>query len=162
TFRYYDPDIGRFTQPDPIGLLGGFNLYQYVPNSLMWIDPWGLECNFLNRRQALNKAKDLAKIPHSQQPERQWIVGNIPVKKGQKNYKYSEDFGSHGRYYEYRNAQGHKRVIVDHTNDPRAKGIHTHAGKPKTGADSRNYDFKEERYLKIINPSTNDHHIYYE
>ncbi|WP_371687941.1 RHS repeat domain-containing protein [Snodgrassella alvi] len=42
TFRYYDPDIGRFTQPDPIGLLGGFNLYQYAPNSLIWIDPWGL------------------------------------------------------------------------------------------------------------------------
>ncbi len=43
TFRYYDPDIGRFTQPDPIGLLGGFNLYQYAPNGLMWIDPWGLK-----------------------------------------------------------------------------------------------------------------------
>ncbi len=42
TFRYYDPDIGRFTQPDPIGLLGGFNLYQYAPNGLIWIDPWGL------------------------------------------------------------------------------------------------------------------------
>ncbi|ORF06390.1 RHS repeat domain-containing protein [Snodgrassella alvi] len=42
TFRYYDPDIGRFTQPDPIGLAGGFNLYQYAPNPLMWIDPWGL------------------------------------------------------------------------------------------------------------------------
>ncbi|PIT50906.1 type IV secretion protein Rhs [Snodgrassella alvi] len=41
-FRYYDPDIGRFTQPDPIGLLGGFNLYQYAPNGLTWIDPWGL------------------------------------------------------------------------------------------------------------------------
>ncbi|WP_180297845.1 RHS repeat-associated core domain-containing protein, partial [Snodgrassella alvi] len=41
TFRYYDPDIGRFTQPDPIGLLGGFNLYQYAPNGLTWIDPWG-------------------------------------------------------------------------------------------------------------------------
>ena len=39
TFRYYDPDIGRFTQPDPIGLLGGFNLYQYAPNGLNWVDP---------------------------------------------------------------------------------------------------------------------------
>jgi RHS repeat-associated protein len=44
TFRYYDPDIGRFTQPDPIGLLGGFNLYQYAPNGLTWVDPWGLSC----------------------------------------------------------------------------------------------------------------------
>ena len=43
TFRYYDPDIGRFTQPDPIGLAGGFNLYQYAPNGLTWIDPWGLD-----------------------------------------------------------------------------------------------------------------------
>ncbi|WP_172397523.1 RHS repeat domain-containing protein, partial [Snodgrassella alvi] len=42
TFRYYDLDIGRFTQPDPIGLLGGLNLYQYAPNGLTWIDPWGL------------------------------------------------------------------------------------------------------------------------
>ncbi|PIT14820.1 RHS repeat-associated core domain-containing protein [Snodgrassella alvi] len=44
TFRYYDPDIGRFTQPDPIGLLGGFNLYQYAPNGLTWIDPLGWSC----------------------------------------------------------------------------------------------------------------------
>ncbi|WP_370387697.1 RHS repeat-associated core domain-containing protein [Snodgrassella alvi] len=49
TFRYYDPDIGRFTQPDPIGLLGGFNLYQYAPNSLMWIDPWGWSCGNTTR-----------------------------------------------------------------------------------------------------------------
>ncbi|YCH31205.1 DUF6531 domain-containing protein [Erwinia sp. D4-22] len=41
-FRYYDPDCGRFTQPDPIGLAGGLNLYQYAPNALSWIDPWGL------------------------------------------------------------------------------------------------------------------------
>ena len=48
TFRYYDPDIGRFTQPDPIGLLGGFNLYQYAPNGLTWIDPWGLSSELPN------------------------------------------------------------------------------------------------------------------
>ncbi|WP_183132397.1 RHS repeat-associated core domain-containing protein, partial [Pseudomonas coronafaciens] len=41
TFRYYDPEIGRFITQDPIGLLGGFNLYQYAPNSVAWVDPWG-------------------------------------------------------------------------------------------------------------------------
>jgi RHS repeat-associated protein len=43
TFRYYDPDIGRFATQDPIGLLGGLNLYQYAPNPSLWIDPWGLD-----------------------------------------------------------------------------------------------------------------------
>jgi RHS repeat-associated protein len=42
TFRYYDVDIGRFTVEDPIGLLGGENLYQYGANPLSWIDPLGL------------------------------------------------------------------------------------------------------------------------
>ncbi|ELY3774625.1 RHS repeat-associated core domain-containing protein, partial [Cronobacter dublinensis] len=41
-FRYYDPDCGRFTQHDPIGLAGGINLYQFAPNALGWADPWGL------------------------------------------------------------------------------------------------------------------------
>ncbi|WP_081652060.1 RHS repeat-associated core domain-containing protein [Dickeya dianthicola] len=41
-FRYYDPTVGRFTTQDPIGLAGGINLYQYAPNPLSWVDPWGL------------------------------------------------------------------------------------------------------------------------
>lgn len=41
-FRYYDPECGRFTSQDPIGLKGGVNLYQYAPNPLIWIDPLGL------------------------------------------------------------------------------------------------------------------------
>ncbi|QLK63643.1 type IV secretion protein Rhs (plasmid) [Enterobacteriaceae bacterium Kacie_13] len=43
--RYYDPDSGRFTQPDPIGLKGGLNLYAYGPNPLGWIDPLGLSAS---------------------------------------------------------------------------------------------------------------------
>jgi len=41
-FRYYDPDVGRFTTQDPIQLAGGLNLYQYAPNPMLWVDPLGL------------------------------------------------------------------------------------------------------------------------
>ena len=41
-FRYYDPDVGRFIHQDPIGLLGGENLYQYAPNPVGWVDVFGL------------------------------------------------------------------------------------------------------------------------
>jgi RHS repeat-associated protein len=41
TFRYYDPEVGRFVTQDPIGLLGGSNLYGYAPNTNGWIDPLG-------------------------------------------------------------------------------------------------------------------------
>jgi RHS repeat-associated protein len=43
-YRYYDPGAGQFVSKDPIGLLGGINNYQYAPNGLGWIDPYGLVC----------------------------------------------------------------------------------------------------------------------
>ncbi|EKT4464647.1 hypothetical protein QEL93_000001, partial [Pseudomonas putida] len=42
TFRYYDPEVGRFTTQDPLGLSGGNNLYLYVLDPNSWIDPVGL------------------------------------------------------------------------------------------------------------------------
>ena len=41
-FRYYDSDVGMFISRDPIGLLGGNNVFQYAPNPVGWIDPYGL------------------------------------------------------------------------------------------------------------------------
>lgn len=41
TFRYYDPDVGRYVGQDPIGLYGGTNLYGYCPNPTGWYDPLG-------------------------------------------------------------------------------------------------------------------------
>ena len=42
--RYYNPEIGRFLQADPIGYAVGLNLYSYCGNNpINWIDPWGLD-----------------------------------------------------------------------------------------------------------------------
>jgi RHS repeat-associated protein len=41
--RYYDGQTGRFTQEDPIGLVGGLNLYAYAHNNpVNYTDPFGL------------------------------------------------------------------------------------------------------------------------
>jgi RHS repeat-associated protein len=41
-FRFYDPQIGRFTQQDPIG--DGLNWYEYCGgNPVGAVDPWGLQ-----------------------------------------------------------------------------------------------------------------------
>jgi RHS repeat-associated protein len=41
--RYYNPEIGRFLQTDPIGCAAGINWYAHCGNNpLMFIDPFGL------------------------------------------------------------------------------------------------------------------------
>ena len=52
-YRYYDPDGARYITADPIGLLGGMNVYQYAPNPTGWIDPLGLR----NKKKKLACAK---------------------------------------------------------------------------------------------------------
>lgn len=42
-FRYYDPSTGRYLTADPIGLLGGLNMYTYALNNpIVLYDPYGL------------------------------------------------------------------------------------------------------------------------
>ncbi|MET2996869.1 RHS repeat domain-containing protein [Flavobacterium columnare] len=40
-FRYYNPETGLYLSQDPIGLLGGNELYAYVKNSNIQIDKFG-------------------------------------------------------------------------------------------------------------------------
>ncbi|WP_420708465.1 RHS repeat-associated core domain-containing protein [Pseudomonas sp. LY10J] len=69
TFRYYDPEVGRFTTQDPIGLLGGENLYQYAPSPVGWVDPLGLACgkwdvNSHQKNKSAVKGKNLGLDSH--------------------------------------------------------------------------------------------------
>jgi RHS repeat-associated protein len=43
-YRYYGPEIGRWTTRDPLGEAGGMNLYAFVGNNpVNWVDPLGLK-----------------------------------------------------------------------------------------------------------------------
>ena len=65
TFRFYDPDIGRFISQDPIGLAGGMNLYQYAPNPVGWVDPLGWCAKALGKNMKAAGIKRPAKTtPH--------------------------------------------------------------------------------------------------
>gem|GEM_PF-951063 len=57
--RDYDPDVGQFLQGDPLGMLGGVNLYAYCGSDpVNWIDPLGLSRKA--QITALNQARDAA------------------------------------------------------------------------------------------------------
>ncbi|MBX6594369.1 RHS repeat-associated core domain-containing protein, partial [Pseudomonas syringae group genomosp. 3] len=77
TFRYYDPEIGRFITQDPIGLSGGDNLYLYAPNPYGWVDPWGL-CN--SSSGGATATEPLKALPAPRQIEASW--GSNTYKQG--------------------------------------------------------------------------------
>jgi RHS repeat-associated protein len=43
-FRYYSPELGRYLQPDPLGVVGSVNLYAYTGNPLKQVDVRGDHC----------------------------------------------------------------------------------------------------------------------
>ena len=51
-----------FIQRDPIGLLGGFNVFQYAPNPIGWVDPWGLNPKCRIAGKQVDQASDLPVI----------------------------------------------------------------------------------------------------
>ena len=122
----------------------------------VYIDVFGLN-PFGTIREALRYAKDLAGIPRSQQPIRQWIVTGDVMKYENYNYVVSSNQTSHGRYYEFLDADGNQKVVVLHTNDPN-RSIHAHAGKAPDG--TKMYDFKSNNYDPIDDiPNHKDHHL---
>ena len=63
--RYYEPEAGRFVNQDPIGLLGGENLYRFAPNVQMWTDILGLWGDYMNGASATISAGGHSGTYHS-------------------------------------------------------------------------------------------------
>ncbi|WP_339540213.1 RHS repeat-associated core domain-containing protein [Pseudomonas sp. RA_5y_Pfl1_P24] len=76
TFRFYDPDVGRFTTPDPIGLHGGLNFYAYASNPFGWIDPLGLSCRLNSVGRTPGKASRTGKAVIARMRAEGKIVGS--------------------------------------------------------------------------------------
>jgi RHS repeat-associated protein len=79
TFRFYDPDVGRFINQDPIGLQGGVNLYQYAANPLVWIDPWGWAADRLPRSNGYWDGEQGNSNWYSDNPSVNAVTGGDPV-----------------------------------------------------------------------------------
>jgi RHS repeat-associated protein len=60
TFRYYDPDVGRYVSQDPIGLLGGANIYAYPTNPTGDMDPLGWCSTRLGERMGARRGDGMA------------------------------------------------------------------------------------------------------
>src|SRR5690606_20967463 len=85
-YRYYDPELGQYLSPDPIGLAGGIRPQGYVHNPLEWIDPFGLsKCSTQgnSRNGAFRAAKRDAGIPVGQSPDK--ILNEKTGRMGQYN-----------------------------------------------------------------------------
>ena len=61
TFRYYDPDTGRFTQPDPIGLIRGVRKTG-IYNNMLGFPVTRSTILFRSNYEIINCFKELAQI----------------------------------------------------------------------------------------------------
>jgi RHS repeat-associated protein len=151
TFRYYDPDVGAFTTPDPIGLAGGVNLHQYAFNPITWIDPLGwMRCGLTG--DEVGNATNLPKI-HPRTAQWKQAVEKIraggksnfrvsskkdaesllAASKGKMEMKptYTED--SYKKGYEHHPNESHTKNAPEN-NLPHVKWKDWEGGKSKGGA----------------------------
>jgi uncharacterized protein RhaS with RHS repeats len=73
---------GRFISPDPIGVKGGLNLYQYCENPVIWIDPLGLakKCKDKKKEEPSGPGKMQKEVERGQAPRSVEAVhpGHVP------------------------------------------------------------------------------------
>jgi uncharacterized protein RhaS with RHS repeats len=151
TFRYYDPDIGRFISEDPIGLWGGENLYAFAPNTDGWIDPWGW-CRARPRGKGNFKAQDDAARAALRKANPRSIRENVEYggfiyRKPNGRFGYTLPLKGKGREFELDNAQWRLPQKTEIVGD-----YHTH------GDYSVAHPTKDGRVIRTGNPAQDHYH----
>lgn len=153
--RYYDPAVGRFISPDPISYAGGLNFYQYAPNPVLWIDPYGLMMmKFFSRSPSLSrnlrffssasdlppiKGKDILQIQKMLTQEK--FAKKGPPNPANENW-YAED-GSVVRIHRCGDLNAEVPVPHAHKVDP---------GKIRLNDEGKPSDIPAENHIPINNP----------
>lgn len=74
-FRYYDPEVGRYVSADPIGQLGGVNVFSYARNSpLSLIDPFGLRVIYRDAEVSDPRTRDELEQTDASFPDHDLVV----------------------------------------------------------------------------------------
>ncbi|UQA63179.1 RHS repeat-associated core domain-containing protein [Polyangium aurulentum] len=182
--RYFDPALGRFCSPDPLGFAGGLELYGFNGPPTANVDPMGLAnlCEpTRSREDARREARQRAGLGPDDEPvdafskvpgfKRQ--VGDmdaevpIPFSEHDSPEAIVSKLGTLGNYEVHLGPDpdnpGQQRsvVVVEHPSDPN-NPQHFHAGKPpQETTDSVNFPYRSERYSEIEPQGGGDPHIYY-
>ncbi len=122
--RYYDPSVARFISQDPIGLLGGVNLYRYVPNPIGWVDPLGLTAKNDDCDTAVvAKATDLPVVKPGTPEWKNAVDSMSGLGKGKLNVRTETAADAQALLKESR---GNMNRYKNYTNDSYKKGYETH------------------------------------
>ncbi|SFP32563.1 RHS repeat-associated core domain-containing protein [Amycolatopsis arida] len=134
--RYYDPEIGQYVSPDPLGAAPGPNPYGYAPNPLVEADPLGLSpCpreqidNYRERNQ-VGKSKNIAIARY----EIDGVSGESIGVSGKHQYPGSVPMPESSRFDPgWKQADSEWKMLEDIAKnlDPSAKGrIHIYSERP--------------------------------
>jgi RHS repeat-associated protein len=155
--RYYEPAIGRFIQPDPIGYSVGLNLYGYVGNNpISFVDPLGLDPNtfmYATRDAAAAAAFSengslVSQTRANGQEIGTWIYQAPGPTSTQTNWAYSTPFVSQGKYVSQSQFQANQPTIM---NPADAAQAHSHPDQRPWWSDAIGYENFSKDDIDLLN-----------